>query len=132
MQYGSLTLDNLKQEANRYFSGDKNLNDVPDEAAMRVANIDPANDAAHRCCFAKWVRSNMIIKIIQGWVSADSWTRLELRKKDFAWRKGDEWVYNGPTMLFIILTKLNPSSNVGVTEEINFIENVTLKQFNGN
>eukprot|EP00957_Ditylum_brightwellii_P000153 11457-Ditylum_brightwellii.AAC.1 len=35
-------------------------------------------------------------------------------------------------MLFIILTKLNSSSNVGVTEEINFIETVTLKQFNGN
>eukprot|EP00957_Ditylum_brightwellii_P158982 12100913-Ditylum_brightwellii.AAC.1 len=65
----------------------------------------------------------MITKEIQGWVLVDSWTRLELRKKDFAWRKGDEWVYDGPMMLFIVLTKLNPPSNVGVTEEINFIKN---------
>eukprot|EP00957_Ditylum_brightwellii_P193833 14759877-Ditylum_brightwellii.AAC.1 len=95
-QYGSLTLDDLKREANHYFSGNKNLNAVPDEAAMLVANIDPANDAAHQRCFAKRVRSNMITKNIQGWVSADSWTCLELKEKDFAWKKGDEWVYDGP------------------------------------
>eukprot|EP00957_Ditylum_brightwellii_P031380 2378857-Ditylum_brightwellii.AAC.1 len=64
---------------------------------MLVANIDPANNAAHQRCFAKRVRSNMITKNIQGWVSADSWTCLELRKKEFVWKKGDEWVYDGPT-----------------------------------
>eukprot|EP00957_Ditylum_brightwellii_P095017 7235790-Ditylum_brightwellii.AAC.1 len=46
-QYGSLTLDDLKREANSYFSGDENSNDIPDEAAMQVTNIDLANDAAH-------------------------------------------------------------------------------------
>eukprot|EP00957_Ditylum_brightwellii_P000452 34825-Ditylum_brightwellii.AAC.1 len=112
-QFASLSLDDLKHHANQYFLGDENSNNVPNKAAMIVTNIDPANNAMHKRCYYRLVHSS-----------------ISNFRKEISWKKGDEWVYNGPTIGWLMLTKLSLTSNIGVTAEICFIKTVKLSQYN--
>eukprot|EP00957_Ditylum_brightwellii_P092442 7039599-Ditylum_brightwellii.AAC.1 len=76
-QFASPSLDDLKHHANWYFSGDENLNDVPDKAAMIIANTDPTNDAVHKRCYPRCVCSSMMTNNIQGWIGTESFRYLE-------------------------------------------------------
>eukprot|EP00957_Ditylum_brightwellii_P205805 15345507-Ditylum_brightwellii.AAC.2 len=110
-QFASLLLDGLKRHANQYFSGDETSNNVPNETAMVAATINPANNAMHKRCYYR---------------------QLELQKSRFVWKKDGKWIYDGPTIAWLMLTKLNPTSNIGVTAEICFIETVKMNQYNNN
>ena len=113
-----LTLDLVKKQAARTFSDlsfDINL-DVP--SPMVTSLIDPASgDASHLSMFYRRSRSRMIAKRLQNSLTATSWTTLFSKRKHFTWTAANGTVsYDGPTMLFIIVSGINPSTQVGVSD----------------
>ena len=113
-----LTLDLVKKQATRTFSDlnfDLNL-DVPDP--MVTSDINPASgDATDLMMFYRRSRSRMIAKRLQNSLTATSWTTLFSKRKHFTWKATNGSVsYDGPTMLFIIVSGINPSTRVGVSD----------------
>ena len=113
-----LTLDLVKKQAARTFfdlSFDINL-DLPDPLVS--SPFDPASgDADHLSMFYRRSRSRMIAKRLQNSLTATSWTTLFSKRKHFTWTAANGTVsYDGPTMLFIIVSGINPSTRVGVSD----------------
>eukprot|EP00957_Ditylum_brightwellii_P077559 5893726-Ditylum_brightwellii.AAC.1 len=103
----------MKRHAHHYFGDNAMTNDVSALDAMNIADITPSTDNAHKRIFYKRVRSNMI----------ESWHCLMLKKEEFIWTKLDGTeVFHGPTSIWVILTTLKPTRNVGVQSEICAIE----------
>ena len=107
-----LTLDLVKKQATKTFSNNRfNLaHDVPDP--MVTSDIDPAaGNADHLEMFYRRSWSRMIAKRIQNSLTATSWTTLFAKQKDYTWTAANGNVsYNGPTMLFLIVSSINPST----------------------
>eukprot|EP00957_Ditylum_brightwellii_P098336 7493073-Ditylum_brightwellii.AAC.1 len=58
---------------------------------------------------------------------SESWYHLMLKKEDVTWKKtdGTEIFYN-PTLIWVILTTLKPTRNVGVQAEVKAIKSAKL------
>eukprot|EP00957_Ditylum_brightwellii_P004735 360122-Ditylum_brightwellii.AAC.1 len=73
----------------------------------------------------------MIATAIKNHVTTNSWRRLMLKKDQFTWTKTDGGeVCDGPSLIWVILTSLKPTRNVGVQAEINAINNAKLANYN--
>ena len=78
---------------------------------FNVPNIDPAANAAQRPQFFRHTHSQMIAKRIKHSLDKASLASLMLERNTFEWMCADGTiVHNGPTMLFLILSKINPLS----------------------
>eukprot|EP00957_Ditylum_brightwellii_P077017 5853207-Ditylum_brightwellii.AAC.1 len=132
-QYGLLSLEAMKRRAHRYFGDDATIDDVPASDAMNIVDITPSTEDAHKRIFYKRVRSNMIATVIKNNLTLESWRCLMLEKEEFTWTKLDGTeVYDGPTLIWVILTALKPLSNVGVQSEICAIEFAKLSGYGNN
>ena len=95
-----------------------------------VRAIDPATHAAQRPHFYRRVRSTMIAKRIEASLDSVSRKSLFLDKKKFQWTETNGTINNdGPTMLFLIVTKINPSVRVGISTLKMNLMTATLPKF---
>eukprot|EP00957_Ditylum_brightwellii_P210053 15364522-Ditylum_brightwellii.AAC.1 len=98
-QFGLLMLDNMKRHAHQYYDNDTTTNVVPAPGNMNAAYLTPDTDNMHMPLF--------------------------FNQEDFTWSKriGTK-VYDGPMLIWTILTLLKPTRNVGVQAEIKTIDSV--------
>eukprot|EP00957_Ditylum_brightwellii_P067536 5127105-Ditylum_brightwellii.AAC.1 len=60
----------------------------------------------------------MIATAIKNNLTLESWCHLMLKKEEFTWIKSDRTeVFDGPTLIWVILATLKPTRNVGVQSE---------------
>eukprot|EP00957_Ditylum_brightwellii_P180106 13719384-Ditylum_brightwellii.AAC.1 len=86
---------------------------------MNIADITPSMSNAHKRIYYKRVWSNMIATAIKNNLTLESWHHLMLKQEEFTWTKSDGIeVFDGPTLIWVILTTLKPTRNVGVQSEI--------------
>ena len=76
---------------------------------LNIANIDPAANAAQRPQFFRRTRSVMIAKRIEASLDQASLQSLMLERQAFVWKANGTVHYDGPRMLFLILSKTNSS-----------------------
>ena len=83
---------------------------------LTIFDIDPAINVAQRPQFFRRTRSIMIAKRIEASLDKASLKSLMLEKKAFTWTEANGTIhYDGPTMLWLILSKINPSVRVGIS-----------------
>ena len=116
-EYNSITLQQVQSQAFRIW-GDKSAtfnSPLPDAKVVEI--LDPARNLNDRAIFYLRVRSKMIAKRLQNSIDDASWKSLLQKQTDFAWlnQKGN-YDYDGPTMLKILLSTVNPATRVGVKE----------------
>eukprot|EP00957_Ditylum_brightwellii_P150539 11462977-Ditylum_brightwellii.AAC.2 len=132
-QYNQLMLNNLKCHTNHYYSQNPLTAAVPATMTMQVAVLDPANNTDHRKCFYQQVISSMIQKKIKNHTMLESWQTLELQREKFEGTKTDNSkVIDGPTLAWVILTYVKPSSNAGINKEVKMIKAATMTHYNHN
>eukprot|EP00957_Ditylum_brightwellii_P069349 5264712-Ditylum_brightwellii.AAC.1 len=72
----------------------------------------------------------MIATAIKNNLTLESWHRLMSKKEEFTWMKSDGTeVFDGPTLIWVILTTLTPTRNVGVQSEICAIKSAKLSGY---
>ena len=102
----------------------------PLPAVLTVFDIDPAGQASQRPQFFRRTRSVMIAKRIENSLSKASLKSLMLEKLKFIWTdtNGTEHL-DGPTMLWILLAKINPSVRVGISSLKTNLTNATMPMY---
>ena len=75
--------------------------------------------------------SVMIAGHLEGVVDSDSFKDLMLRKDEFTWINPADGhcTHDGPTMLKILMTTVNPTTHVGMTTLKNLIQEARLPKF---
>lgn len=98
-----------------------------------AVDLDPATSAAQRPQFYRRIRSLMISKRIEGSLDKASLASLMLEKSKFEWTQTDGTVlHDGPTILYLILSKINPSVKVGVSSLKHNLSHATMDKFKHN
>ena len=106
---------------------------VPD--SLDVQDLDQiATDADQQNTFYHRVRSEMISKRIENSISESSRKNLMLKKAAFTWKNTTSGTihHDGPTMLYMLLSLVNPTTRVGVSELKKLIMRATLPKFDHN
>jgi len=113
------TLCNLmlvQEEAARTWFKQDHKNGDPYTHTLKAA-FDPATDSDDKIMFFRQVRSKMIAKRIESSLSSASWKVLFGKRKHFTWMGSNGIAsYDGPTMLQIIISTVNPSTRVGISD----------------
>ena len=106
---------------------------TPMPAALDIVDIDPAANVAQRPQFFRHTCSVMIAKRIEASLDKASLQSLLLERQAFLWTETNgTFHYDGPTMLYLILSKVNPSVRVGISTLKTNLSNATLPQFKHN
>ena len=125
------TLCNLmlvQEEAARTWFKQDHKNGDPYTHTLKVA-FDPATDSDDKIIFFRQIRSKMIAKRIESSLSSASWKVLFGKRKYFTWMGSNGIAsYDGPTMLQIIISTVNPSTRVGISDLKVFIRIARLVQ----
>lgn len=105
---------------------------IPDVDNRIVRQIDPAGNANDRPLFYRRVKSQIIAKAIENTMKPASFKTLELRKSAYQWydQARGEMVNDGPTMLHLILSSINPSTKVGNSTLKLSLSSARLSQYN--
>ena len=99
-----------------------------------IENVSPATDVGDVIIFHRRTKSTMISKRIKDIITTSSWKSLILHKDKLSWTKTttSEAKFDGPTMLYLLVSTLNPWTRVGVTEFKNKIQNTRLDNYDQN
>jgi len=129
--YRLILIEDVQRQAESYFATSKFL--LATACDVKIEILDPEANADHRRCFFNRVQSNIIAKAVFQHLSSASIKALALEKKYFTWQDddGNEKI-DDPTLIKIILSKLAPSTVLGVQklrEKISWFE---LKNFEYN
>ena len=82
---------------------------------IQKGTFNPANDGDDKLMFFWRVRSKMIAKRIEISLTSALCKVMLGKRKHFTWMGGNDVVsYNGPTMLQLIVSTVNPSTCVGI------------------
>ena len=125
-----LELEHVKKQSYQYW-GPANGNDSP--YVLRISNIDPDAQVNDRPLFFVRVCLEMIEKVIQAHISKASFQYLLLEKKHFEWVGANGYQkWDGLVMLWLILKKINPTTQVGISNLKDTIEQATVQKSSNN
>ena len=130
-QYRLITLTDCQRAAHgRYHNAIAATANIP-AAPFQLKALDPANNQADKAQFYKKVASNVVAKIVENGVSVSSFEDLMLKKSAFMYQNptSKEIEFDGPTMLFLILNKVDPETVVGLDTVEEKIETAKLSDF---
>jgi len=117
-----LSLDQVKNAALRIWGNTAATFATPfptDPDDMKIATIDPVNDQDDEKIFYKRVRSRMIADRLLGTISTSTRKTLFTKKNHFTWLDNDNTgnnIYDGPSILFLLMESVNPNTRVGVSD----------------
>ena len=129
-----LKLEHLQKQARKVW-GVRNTAYIQAVATpLAVEAIDPGQVNADRETFYQRTRSKMIANRILGSLTSKAIKMLMLEKDKFQWYDDTTGNYetDGPTLLFIIFSKVNPSTRVGVSSFKKNIEKANLAKHKNN
>jgi hypothetical protein len=131
--FNDLDVDKVRKFMNPVFFSRTDTNLPPSKNKPSMFEIDPINDEDDRKIFYARVRANMIGMRIFNSLSEES--KKSLRSKSELWKwistDGEEF-YDGVTMLQILVTKVKPSTRVGLTDLKDKIRSAKLTNFSDN
>ena len=116
--YDKVTLEMVKKNTSRTFQDHAFPFANPLAETFEIVTITPSpSNASHLAMFDCQSRSRMITNRIQNSLTLAPWDTLFSKRKHFTWTAGNGSVsYDGPTMLFMLVSSINPSTRVGVSD----------------
>ena len=132
--YNKLTVDDLQKQAHMTFCDKLSIYSTILPVNFTIETLSPATDTGDIIIFHRRTKSAMISKRIKGSITTSSWKSLILRKDKFSWTSTttNEVNFDGPTMIYFLVSTLNLSTRVGVTEFKNEIQNARLDKYDQN
>ena len=130
--YTAISLEQCQREAHsRYGTAIANGNPIP-TATWNTRTLDPANNADDKKAFYDQVHSQVVAEWVKNVLTPKDYEKLLRRKKDFAFHNASSGVeaYDGPTMLHIIFTIVEPNTVVGVDTFRSKLKKLRLHQVN--
>jgi len=128
-----IPISDVQKQAESYFAPGKHASNPATDVDFNIEQLDPETNSNHRKCFYDRVKSNVIAKAIFQHLSAGAIKSLSLDKAIYTWSdaNGNEKM-DGPTLLKLILSKLAPSTVLGVQKLREKISSSRLKDFDYN
>ena len=133
--FNSLSLNDVKKQAERIWNNPQASYDDPLPNNFIISYLNNiATDANEQEQYYKQNRSVMIANRIKGVISTDSYKDLMLRKEEFTWTSPNDGhpLHDGPTMLKLLVTTVNPTTRVGVTSYKNKIQEARMNKHGHN
>jgi hypothetical protein len=98
-------------------------------ANKTVVDLTPAPGNNHMPLFQKRVKSGMIAERIKGYLKLADWENLQNDSLDYTWTGTYGVEHDGPTMLWHLLRRCNPSTRVGVSSLKTMLRDTRSPQF---
>ena len=133
-QYQGLTLPQVQRAAHKRYNVALAVAAPIPNAPFVARALDPANVNQDKLDFYEQVNSSVVAKIVENMLTAQGFTDLLMAKDKFAYvcaTSGEE-KYDGPTMLFLVLQKIDPNTVVGLDGILKKLENVKLGDHGNN
>ena len=132
--YNKLTVADLQKQALKTFCDKSSTYSSNIPVNFTVETLSPATDTGDIVIFYRRTKSAMISKRIKSSITTSSWESLMIHKENISWTSATtgEVKFDGPTMLYILVSALNPSTRVGVTEFKNEIQNARFDKYDHN
>jgi uncharacterized Zn ribbon protein len=109
---------------------------IPNSSATSLWNlrdIDPANNDADKAIFYNRVNAAVVAECISNTLTPTALQNLDLKKHLFTFQDAQGNLrQDGPTMLLLLLLKVDPSTNVGIENHRKAIENAKLQKHDNN
>ena len=114
-QYHSISEQDMIRRAHNRWSTQIDPSDpIPTGRPFTLRDIDPGSNDDDKKVFFDRVGANIVRELIKNCLSSRGYLDLLQNKKDFTFSKGSDSEYDGPTMLFFLIQKIDPSTNVGL------------------
>jgi hypothetical protein len=99
-----------------------------------MTTLTPGTDDTHKTQFYARVHISVVAAIVKNNMSVTGYDDLLLQKDKFSYHNATtgEMEYDGPTMLFLIFEKVDPSTVVGLNSILKKIENTKLGDYSNN
>ena len=132
--YIKLNVADLQKQAHMMFCAKSSTYSTILPVNFIIETLSPATDTGDIIIFHRRTKSAMISKGIKGSIITSSWKFLILRKDKFSWTSTttDEVNFDGPTMLYPLVSTLNLLTRVGITEFKNEIQNARFDKYDQN
>ena len=93
--------------------------------------LDPGNSLADKKQFYSWVHSSVVAQIIKNGLSVQGSMQIYFCRRMFQYQDVTlgETKHDGPTTMFLIYQKTNPSTVVGLDSVLKDIEDAKLGNF---
>ena len=90
--------------------------------------LDPANNNADKAKFYTRLHVNVVVEIVKNFLTPNEWDYLMLQKNKFAFTDITGMkIYDGPTMLKVLLEEIDPTASVNVELHRQAIEGAKLQ-----
>ena len=125
-----VSITDVQLQAESYYAPAKHVANPHTDFDFKIEMLQPEQDNAHKRRFYNRVRSTIIAKAILAHIAPASVKALSLEKSLYTWidSNGNEKI-DGPSLLKVILTKLAPSTVLGVQKLRAKITATRLKDF---
>ena len=125
-----VSINDIQMQAESYFAPVKHSANPHTDVDFKIELLNPEQDNAHKRCFYNRVRSTIIAKAIMAHLTPAAIKALSLEKSLYTWvdNNGNEKI-DGPSLVKVILTKLAPSTVLGVQKLRAKITGTKLKDF---
>jgi hypothetical protein len=131
--FNDLDIDKVRLSMNPIFYHRTSTELPPTKNKPKMFAIDPLNNEEDRSIFYARVRANMIGMRIFNSLSDESKKSIRSKSALWNWMSEDgEQFYDGVTMLQILVTKVKPSTRVGLTDLKDKIRSAKLSSFSEN
>ena len=95
--------------------------------------LDPANNNADEAKLYTWLHVNVVVEIVDNFLTPNGWDDLMLQKHKFAFTDiSGMKSYDGPTMIKVLLEEIDPTASVNVELHHQSIEGSKLQDHKGN
>ncbi len=133
-QHSKITLELVQRNAHKRFSTTIGRNAAVPPPPFTASDIDPANNNYDKETFYSCVHSSVLAKAIENVLSPLGYQDLMLQKELFSFTDATtgEIHFDGPTMLKIILSQIEPDTIVGMDSLKTQLENMKLHEFGNN
>ena len=131
--FDQITLLDVQKQARQIWNNQNANYDDPMPEEFTITDLpNIAGDDAQRRQFFLRMRSRMIASRLEGVISSESHKSLMLRKKEFTWTDPNDGhpIFDGPTMLKILVQSINPTTRVGVSDYKERISSARMNKFN--
>jgi hypothetical protein len=132
-QYQTIALEHVQRAAfKRHGTALAIGNPIP-PTPWPVMDITPSTDNAHQAIFYDRVKGNVVNKFLDNVTDISTLDTIRLEADKFTFTAADGTIKeDGPTKLFLLLNKQDPSTLINIEIHKAAIESATLQQFGNN
>lgn len=133
-QYHSIRLEDCQRAAHEHYGEKLDPEGAIPAAPFEAKNLDPANNEDDKKQFFKKVCSNVVAKIVENGLSRSGYADLMLQKNSFLFKNETtkEIELDGPTMIYLCFTAVDPDTVVGLNAIEEKLKNAKLEDFGNN